>query len=156
MGGNMARRLRRGGVELAAYNRETETAEQLAQETGLFAAPSIAALVEKLDRPRIVWLMLPAGKVTQQYIDDVGGRLEPGDIIVDGANSLYKDSIDRGRKAAERNIYFIDAGVSGGVWGLDEGYALMVGGEADAVARIEPPLLIEAGCTVDRSGPVTS
>jgi 6-phosphogluconate dehydrogenase len=82
--------------------------------------------------------MLPAGKVTQQYIDDVGGRLEPGDIIVDGANSLYKDSIDRGRKAAERNIYFIDAGVSGGVWGLDEGYALMVGGEADAVARIEP------------------
>ena len=144
MGGNMARRLRRGGVELAAYNRELAAAEQLAQETGLFAAESIAALIEKLDPPRVVWLMLPAGNVTQQHIDDIGGRLEPGDIIVDGANSLYKDSVARGQKATERNIYFIDAGVSGGVWGLDEGYALMVGGEIEAVTQIEPILKILA------------
>jgi len=144
MGGNMARRLRRGGVNVAAYNREFSSAEQLAQETGLVAADSIEALIEKLNPPRVVWLMLPAGDVTGQHIDEIAERLEPTDIIVDGANSLYKDSIARGRKLAEHNIYFIDAGVSGGVWGLDEGYALMVGGESEAVAQIEPILKILA------------
>jgi 6-phosphogluconate dehydrogenase len=144
MGGNMARRLRRGGVKVAAYNREFAHAEQLAQETGLIATESIEVLVDMLDRPRIVWLMLPAGDITQQYIDDIAEHLEPDDIIVDGANSLYKDSVARGRELAEHNIYFIDTGVSGGVWGLDEGYALMVGGEAEAVAQIEPILKILA------------
>jgi len=144
MGGNMARRLRRGGVNVAAYNREFSSAEQLAQETGLVAADSIEALIEKLNPPRVVWLMLPTGDVTGQHIDEIAERLEPTDIIVDGANSLYKDSIARGRKLAEHNIYFIDAGVSGGVWGLDEGYALMVGGESEAVAQIEPILKILA------------
>jgi 6-phosphogluconate dehydrogenase len=144
MGGNMARRLRRGGIDVAAYNREFTRTEQLAQDTGLIAAESIDALIEKLDAPRVVWLMLPAGDVTQQYIDEIAGHLAPSDIIVDGANSLYKDSIARGQALAERNIYFIDAGVSGGVWGLDEGYALMVGGEAEAVAQIEPILKILA------------
>ena len=144
MGGNMARRLRRGGVDVVAYNREFAHAEQLAQETGLIAAESIDALIEKLDPPRIVWLMLPAGDVTQQHIDEVAKHLAPFDIIVDGANSLYKESVVRGQNLAERDILFIDAGVSGGVWGLDEGYALMVGGEAEAVARIEPILKILA------------
>jgi 6-phosphogluconate dehydrogenase len=144
MGGNMARRLRRGGIDVAAYNRDFTHTSRLAQETGLIAAESIDALIEKLDSPRIVWLMLPAGDITQQHIDDLAVRLAPGDIIVDGANSLYKESIVRGRALAERNIRFIDAGVSGGVWGLDEGYALMVGGEAEAVAQIEPILKILA------------
>ena len=144
MGGNMARRLRRGGIDVAAYNRDFTHTQQLAQETGLIAAESIDALIEKLDSPRIVWLMLPAGDITQQHIDDLAVRLAPGDIIVDGANSLYKESIVRGRALAERNIRFIDAGVSGGVWGLDEGYALMVGGEPAAVAQIEPILKILA------------
>lgn len=144
MGGNMARRLRRGGFDFAAYNRDFSHTQQLAQETGLIAAESIDALIQKLDSPRIVWLMLPAGDITQQHIDDIAVRLAPGDIIVDGANSLYKESIVRGRALAERDIRFIDAGVSGGVWGLDEGYALMVGGEAEAVAQIEPILKILA------------
>lgn len=144
MGGNMARRLRRGGIDVAAYNREFASAERLAQETGLIAAESLQALIEKLDSPRVIWLMLPAGDITQQHIDEIAARLEPGDIIVDGANSLYKDSMARGQKLAERNIHFIDAGVSGGVWGLDEGYALMVGGEVEAVVRIEPILKVLA------------
>ncbi len=144
MGGNMARRLRRGGIDVAAYNREFTRTEQLAQETGLIAAESIDALIEKLDSPRVVWLMLPAGDITQQHIDEIAARLEPGDIIVDGANSLYKESMARGQKLAERNIHFIDAGVSGGVWGLDEGYALMVGGEVEAVVQVEPILKVLA------------
>ena len=144
MGGNMARRLRRGGIDVAAYNREFASAERLAQETGLIAAESLEALIEKLDSPRVIWLMLPAGDITQQHIDEIAARLEPGDIIVDGANSLYKDSMARGHKLAESNIHFIDAGVSGGVWGLDEGYALMVGGEVEAVAQVEPILKVLA------------
>jgi 6-phosphogluconate dehydrogenase len=144
MGGNMARRLRRGGIDVAAYNREFAQTERLAQETGLVAAESIDTLIGKLDSPRVIWLMLPAGDITQQHIDDIAVRLAPGDIIVDGANSLYKESIVRGRALAEHNIRFIDAGVSGGVWGLDEGYALMVGGEPEAVAQIEPALKILA------------
>ena len=144
MGGNMARRLRRGGIDIAAYNREFASAERLAQETGLIAVESLRALIEKLDSPRVIWLMLPAGDITQQHIDEIAARLEPGDIIVDGANSLYKDSMARGHKLAERNIHFIDAGVSGGVWGLDEGYALMVGGEVEAVAQVEPILKVLA------------
>jgi 6-phosphogluconate dehydrogenase len=144
MGGNMARRLRRGGIDVAAYNREFAQTERLAQETGLVAAESIDTLIGKLDSPRVIWLMLPAGDITQQHIDDIAVRLAPGDIIVDGANSLYKESIVRGRALAEHNIRFIDAGVSGGVWGLDEGYALMVGGEPEAVAHIEPALKILA------------
>jgi len=144
MGGNMARRLRRGGIDVTAYNRDLTHTSRLAQETGLIAAESIDALIENLDSPRVVWLMLPAGDITQQHIDDLAVRLAPGDIIVDGANSLYKESIVRGRALAERNIHFIDAGVSGGVWGLDEGYALMVGGEPAAVAQIEPVLKILA------------
>ena len=144
MGGNMARRLRRGGIDVAAYNREFASAERLAQETGLIAAESLQALIEKLDSPRVIWLMLPAGDITQQHIDEIAARLEPGDIIVDGANSLYKESIARGQALAERDIHFIDAGVSGGVWGLDEGYALMVGGKAEAMAQIEPILKILA------------
>lgn len=144
MGGNMARRLRRGGIDVTAHNRDFANTERLAQETGLIAAESIQALIKKLDPPRVVWLMLPAGNVTQQHIDEIAARLEPADIIVDGANSLYKDSIARGRQLAQHNIYFIDAGVSGGVWGLDEGYALMLGGEAEAVMQIEPILKILA------------
>ena len=140
MGGNMARRLRRGQIDVAAYNRQYKQTEQLARETGLVATESIEALVAALTPPRVVWSMLPAGDVTNQHVMAIAERLQPKDIVVDGANSFYKDSIALGQALAERDLHFIDAGVSGGVWGLEEGYALMVGGEKAAVRIVEPIL----------------
>ena len=138
MGGNMARRLRRGGIEVVGFNRDTSTTEALATECGLVAAESPRALVDQLDAPRVIWLMLPAGDVTESYVQQMQKMLRPGDILIDGANSFYKDSMRRGRLLAESDIHFIDAGVSGGVWGLDNGYALMVGASDDAFATIRP------------------
>jgi len=144
MGANMARRLRRADVKLAAFNRSIDVTESLAEETGLTATTSLEQLVALLPVPRIVWLMLPAGDVTQQYIDELIGLLDQGDILVDGANSYYKDSIRHAEQLAEHGIQFIDAGVSGGVWGLENGYALMVGGEPEAVQQVEPYLKVLA------------
>ena len=144
MGANMARRLARGGARVVAYNRHFEVAEKLAKETGLAAARSLEELVAQLETPRVVWLMLPAGDATQQAIDQLASLLAPGDILVDGANAFYKDSQRRVAELAPRGIRFVDAGVSGGVWGLENGYALMVGGEAAAMAPLEPFLKVLA------------
>jgi 6-phosphogluconate dehydrogenase len=144
MGGNMARRLRRGGVAVAAYNREPDVTAKLARETGLRAAASLERLVQLLAPPRVVWLMLPAGEVTERHIAVLASLLAPGDTLVDGANSYYKDSMRRGAELTQRGLHFLDAGVSGGVWGLENGYALMVGGAAAAVKRIEPALKVLA------------
>ncbi len=144
MGANMARRLRRFDARVAVYNRSPEVAQQLAQETGASAAVSLAELVKQLSTPRVVWLMLPAGDATQSALDQLLSLLAPGDILVDGGNAHYKDSTARAARLAEKQLHFIDAGVSGGVWGLEEGYALMVGGEARAVERIIPFLKILA------------
>ena len=144
MGANMARRLARGGAQVVAYNRHFEVAEKLAKETGLAAARSLEELVAQLEVPRVVWLMLPAGDATQQAIDQLASLLAPGDILVDGANAFYKDSQRRVAELAPRGIRFVDAGVSGGVWGLENGYALMVGGEAAAMAPLEPFLKVLA------------
>jgi len=138
MGGNMARRLRRSGIGVVGYNRNHDVTAALAAETGLAAAESLQALVSGLAAPRVVWLMLPAGEVTQQYLDRLAGMLAAGDIIVDGANSNYKDSMRRAEQLEARSLQFVDAGVSGGVWGLQNGYALMLGGPAAAVAQLEP------------------
>lgn len=140
MGANMARRLRRANVKLAAYNRNPEVTRSLAEETGLTATASLQELVELLPGPRAIWLMLPAGDITQQHIDQLSDLLNKGDILIDGANSFYKDSMRRAKQLNELGIHFIDAGVSGGVWGLENGYALMVGGDSDPVRQIEPIL----------------
>jgi 6-phosphogluconate dehydrogenase len=140
MGGNMARRLRQGGRDVAAWNLEGEVTTALAKETGLTAASSLEDLVSRLQRPRIVWLMLPAGDVTQKHVDALAALLEPDDLLVDGANSWYRDSMRRADALAKNRIAFADAGVSGGVWGLKEGYALMVGGPEAAIARLQPYL----------------
>lgn len=140
MGANMARRLRRANVKLAAYNRNSEVTRSLAEETGLTATVSLEELVELLPAPRAIWLMLPAGDITQQHIDQLSELLSEGDILIDGANSFYKDSMRRAKQLNELGIHFIDAGVSGGVWGLDYGYGLMVGGDSDPVGHIEPIL----------------
>jgi 6-phosphogluconate dehydrogenase len=138
MGGNMARRLRRAGVEVVGFDRDPSVAEALAEECGVIAAAAPRDLVEALDSPRAVWLMLPAGDVTEASVEQMKGLLAPGDILVDGANSWFKDSMRRGAALAERGIEFVDAGVSGGVWGLENGYALMVGGSPKAVERLQP------------------
>ena len=144
MGANMARRLRRGGIELHAWNRNAEITEKLATETGLHAAASLESLIAELKPPRIVWLMLPAGEVTQQYLDHVVPLLSPADIVVDGANSWYKDSLRRGRELSVKGVQFVDAGVSGGVWGLENGYALMLGGDAASIERLKPVIKVLA------------
>ena len=142
MGGNMARRLRRADVDVIGYNRDEDATEVLAAESGLRAAASPEALVDALDAPRRLWLMLPAGEITESYVQQMRELLEPGDVLIDGANSFYKDSMRRGELLAENGVHFVDAGVSGGVWGLENGYALMVGGSADAFALLRP--IVEA------------
>ena len=144
MGGNMARRLRRSGVEVVGFNRDAAAVEALAADCGLIAAESAEALVAKLRAPRLVWLMLPAGDVTESYVRTMRDLLQPGDVLIDGANSYYKDSMRRGEWLAESGILFVDAGVSGGVWGLENGYALMVGGTDDAFAAVQPLIEILA------------
>ena len=140
MGGNMARRLLRKGIEVVGYNRTLDMVDTLAREEGMIPAVSLHEAVEKLAAPRIVWLMLPAGNATEQTLHELIPMLEKGDIIVDGGNANYHDSQRRGATLEEHGIGFIDAGTSGGVWGLDNGYCMMVGGRETDVARLEPVL----------------
>lgn len=140
MGANMARRLRRGGIEVVAFNRSSGVTDNLVAEVGIMASYSLEELVEALSPPRVVWLMLPAGDVTQQAIDRVLPLLSAGDVLVDGANSYYKDSMRRAGVVQDKGVHFVDAGVSGGIWGLDNGYALMVGGSKHALAQVEPAI----------------
>jgi 6-phosphogluconate dehydrogenase len=138
MGANMTRRLRGGGIDVVGFDRDAETRQLLAGECGMLPAGSLEELIAKLDAPRVVWLMLPSGDVTEQSIQQVTKLLSPGDILVDGANSNFNDSMRRAAMLAEQQLEFIDAGVSGGIWGLQEGYALMVGGTAQAVESVRP------------------
>jgi len=137
MGANMARRLLRQGIEVVGYNRSPDIVTQLAEEENLIPAGSLEAAIAQLPAPRIVWLMLPAGEITEQTLQTLPGLLQPGDIVVDGGNANYHDSQRRAAALAEQQIGYLDAGTSGGVWGLDEGYCMMVGGER---AHVEPLL----------------
>lgn len=129
MGANMSTRIERGGHEVVGYDRNPEVSE----------VASIAELVERLvDTPRVVWTMVPSGDPTEATIAEVADHLAEGDVVVDGGNSNYHDSIRRGQELAARGIGFVDAGVSGGVWGLDGGYCLMVGGAPEHVAVVQP------------------
>ena len=128
MGGNMAERLRRGGHTVVGYDRAE----------GVRDVDSLEALVEKLPTPKVVWVMVPAGDPTYETIDALADLLAPGDVIVDGGNSRYTDDQRHAQELADHKIGFVDAGVSGGVWGLTEGYALMVGGEPADVAKVQP------------------
>jgi len=140
MGGNMTRRLRRKGIEVVGYNLSREVVEQLQREEGMLPADSVGHAVEQLSSPRVVWLMLPAGSVTEQQIEKLGTLLSSGDIVVDGGNANYHDSQRRGAFLASKGIGFIDAGTSGGIWGLEGGYCMMVGGEEQHVKVLEPVL----------------
>lgn len=140
MGANMARRLSHSGVELHGFDRDPQHAAELAAEIGLQPAEGLAALVAALTPPRKLWLMLPAGAPTDAAIEQLATLLEPGDLLVDGANSYYRQAMQHAKTLASHGIHFVDAGVSGGVWGLQEGYGLMVGGTPEAVATLRPLL----------------
>jgi len=140
MGGNMVRRLCRQGIEVVGYNRSPEVVQRLAAEEGMKPASSLADAVRQLPQPRIVWLMLPSGNPTEQALHELTPLLEAGDIVVDGGNSNYHDSQRRGALLAGHDIAFVDVGTSGGIWGLDNGYCLMAGGESAAVQQLQPVL----------------
>ncbi len=143
MGGNMVRRLRRAGIEVVGYDRDAATVRGLADEAGMAAASSVADAVAMLagsGGQKIVWLMLPSGAPTEQQISDLVPLLARGDIIVDGGNSNYKESQRRGAQLAEQGIGFMDAGTSGGVWGLENGYCLMVGAAPEVAQTLAPVL----------------
>ena len=143
MGGNMARRLARGGVRVVGFDQSTDARTALAQG-GVTTVDSLAKLVAALALPRVLWLMVPAGEVTEATIATLTPLLAPGDVLVDGGNSFYKDSQRRGAELARDGIRFVDCGVSGGVWGLDNGYGLMFGGDDGAAQKIEPLIRILA------------
>ncbi len=137
MGGNMAQRLLRGGHRVVVWNR-SQAPVQTAVEAGAESAGSVADLVTLLKPPRAVWVMLPAGDVTEQMIVNLLDLLSPGDTIVDGGNSNYQETIRRAGMVSARGLHFVDVGTSGGVWGLTEGYSLMIGGETEPVERLRP------------------
>jgi 6-phosphogluconate dehydrogenase len=139
MGANMVRRLSRDGHRVIAYNRTAEKTKELVSEGhGVEGAYSLKEVVEKLQTPRIVWLMVPAGQVVDDHIAELEPLLAPGDIIIDGGNSYYKDSIRRGQEVTAKGFHFMDVGTSGGVWGLKVGYCLMIGGEQATFDHCEP------------------
>lgn len=137
MGANMARRLMRGGHECVVFDRSAEAVKALAGE-GATGADSLADLVAKLAAPRAVWIMVPAGAPTESTVTELAGLLSPGDVVIDGGNSFFKDDIRRARELAAKQLIYVDAGTSGGVAGLERGYCLMIGGETAAVQRLEP------------------
>ena len=137
MGMNMAKRLLGGGHQVVVYNRTPSKTDQMVKE-GAIGAYSLAEVVEKLSPPRIIWIMLPAGSAVDDHIAQLKSLLSPGDIIVDGGNTYYKDDIRRADLLAEKEIRFVDAGVSGGIWGLKVGYCLMIGGRKETYQYLEP------------------
>jgi 6-phosphogluconate dehydrogenase len=139
MGGNMARRLLRDNHRVVVTNRSSEPIEA-AEAEGAVGAYSLEELVDQLERPRAVWVMVPAGKPTESVIATLSDLLDEGDVVIDGGNSNYKDTKRRAAELAEKGIHFVDTGTSGGVWGLAEGYSMMVGGSDEAVAHIRPAL----------------
>ncbi len=138
MGGNMTRRLMRAGHDCVVFSAHPKSREALAKE-GATAAGSLEELVKALkEKPRAVWLMLPAGRVTEETVEQLRGLLDPGDIIVDGGNSFYKDDIRRAKELAAKGIRYLDCGTSGGIWGIQRGYCLMIGGPKEAADHLDP------------------
>jgi len=159
MGGNMVLRLMKAGHECVVYDRQEQSLKDLVDK-GAKGTTDLKEFVRMLARPRAVWLMVPAAAV-DKVLDDLTSLLEPGDIVVDGGNSYYHDDIRRAAALKEKRIQYVDVGVSGGVWGLERGYCMMIGGEAEAVQRLDPifktlaPGVVEAPRTPGRTGEPT-
>jgi 6-phosphogluconate dehydrogenase len=137
MGGNIARRLLKPGHQPVAFDQNPATVSGLAGE-GAAGATGLQDLVHKLDRPRAVWVMLPAGVITEGTISEIGLLLQAGDTVIDGGNTYWKDDIRRAAALKPRGVHYVDVGTSGGVWGLERGYCMMIGGEKDVVAGLDP------------------
>ena len=137
MGANMVRRLMRGGHECVAWDLSAENVKAIAGE-GALGAESIDDLISKLNQPRAVWIMVPAGDATEKTVKELAARLEAGDIIIDGGNSYFKDDARRARELRAKNINYMDVGTSGGVWGLERGYCMMIGGPEETARHLDP------------------
>ncbi len=137
MGGNMVRRLMNNGHKLTVFDLSAANVKKL-EEVGAGGASSLEDLVSKLSKPRAVWVMVPAGGPTEATVQSLANAMEDGDIIIDGGNSFYKDDIRRAKELLKRGIHYVDAGTSGGVWGVERGYCLMIGGEKDVVEHLDP------------------
>jgi 6-phosphogluconate dehydrogenase len=154
MGGNMVKRLIKGGHECVVYDRSEKAVKELVSEKAV-GASSLADLVKKLQKPRALWLMVPAA-VADKSIADIVKLLDPGDILIDGGNSYYIDDIRRAKELAAKKIHYVDVGTSGGVWGLERGYCMMIGGEKEIVKHLDPifatlaPGRGDIGCTPGR------
>ncbi len=157
MGANIVRRLMRAGHECVVFDVNPETVKQLADE-GAIGSESLDDFVQKLSKPRAAWVMVPAGSITESTVNELAQRMEAGDTIIDGGNSYYRDDIARANAVAEKGLHYVDVGTSGGVWGLERGYCLMIGGEDEVVERLSPlfasiaPGLQAAGRTPGREG----
>ncbi|WP_454813964.1 phosphogluconate dehydrogenase (NAD(+)-dependent, decarboxylating) [Labrys neptuniae] len=137
MGGNIARRLMKNGHTTVVYDRAPAAVQALVAD-GSVAATDLADLVSKLTPPRAVWVMLPAGAITQGTIDQLSRLLSPGDVIIDGGNTNWKDDVRRGKELAAKGLDYVDVGTSGGVWGLERGYCMMIGGKIETITRLDP------------------
>ncbi len=160
MGANMVKRLTNAEHQCVVFDLDPARVQEVAKD-GIGGAGSLQDLVQKLAKPRAVWIMVPSGDPTEKTVDDLAALMESGDTIIDGGNSYYKDDVRRARKLKDRGIHYLDAGTSGGVWGVDRGYCLMVGGETDVFNRLEPifaalaPGVGSIGRTKGRSGEPT-
>ncbi len=137
MGGNISRRLMRAGHHAVVFDSKAKARAALEQE-GATQAASLAELVKALEKPRAVWVMLPAGEITEETVRELGGLLEADDTIIDGGNTFYKDDIRRAKALQGKGVHYVDCGTSGGVWGLERGYCMMIGGPKTAVDRLDP------------------
>ena len=137
MGANIVRRLHRAGHQCVVYDRDPTPGQALAQD-GAVAVTDLADMVAKLEAPRAIWVMLPAGEITESTLAKLAAMLSPGDTLIDGGNAFWKDDVRRGRDLAARGLHYLDIGTSGGVHGLERGYCLMIGGDAETVGRLEP------------------
>jgi 6-phosphogluconate dehydrogenase len=137
MGANIARRLMQHGHEAVVWDRDDKAVSGLSGE-GAVGATSLDDMITKMNGPRIFWIMLPAGGPTESTIEDLGNKLSPGDIVIDGGNTFYKDDIRRSKTLAEKKIHYVDVGTSGGVWGLERGYCMMIGGDDETITLLDP------------------
>jgi 6-phosphogluconate dehydrogenase len=138
MGANIVRRVVNGGHEGVVYDHDKDAVKALAKDEGMTGVSSVVELAEKMSAPRVVWVMVPAGDITTSVIEELANTLEGGDIVIDGGNSYYRDDIKHSKLLAERGIHLLDCGTSGGVWGRERGYCLMIGGDPLSFAHAEP------------------
>ena len=137
MGANISRRLVRGGHQVVGFDRNQDNARQLASE-GVIAAASLEDVASHLDAPRIFWIMVPAGAPTEETVTQLRAIAQPGDVIIDGGNTFFKDDVRRAKECGEHGVHYVDVGTSGGVWGLERGYCLMIGGDKQVIDMLDP------------------